>query len=180
MVIKDMKQRGLPILAFEPAVGRGIVLPELAYLLGLPAANGLALGLEGTDGQTVAESKTANGGAINLVIETAERFGGDHAVRAAGLEQLANKRLNFVGPSGAVVAAREAGGPEMGFALGDSEQVIAVKLIEPAGAYPKLACGLLGRDGTVSKLAAEIADERRAQAGEQLRILFMMGKMPWL
>lgn len=164
VVIKDMKQKGLPILAFKPSVGRGIVLPELAYLLGLPAADRFARGLAGPNGQSIAESKAANSGAVDFVFEAAECLGGDHAVGTAGLEQLANKGLNFIGPSGAAISAGEAGSPEMGFALGDGQQIVAVKLIEPARAYPELAGGLLGRNCLVSKLAAEIADERSAQA----------------
>jgi len=41
VVIEDVQQRWLPVLACKPPVRRRIILPKLAYSLGLPTTNGL-------------------------------------------------------------------------------------------------------------------------------------------
>lgn len=41
VVIEDVQQRWLPVLACKPSVRRSIILPKLTYFLGLPTPNGL-------------------------------------------------------------------------------------------------------------------------------------------
>ncbi len=43
VIVEDVQERGLPVLAFKPAMRRRVILPKLAYLLSLPTMNRLGL-----------------------------------------------------------------------------------------------------------------------------------------
>jgi len=42
VVVQQVEQARLPVLVGQPTMGRGVILPELAHLLRLPAAHGFA------------------------------------------------------------------------------------------------------------------------------------------
>ena len=113
MVINELQQRGLPVLAGQPPVRRSIVLPELAHSLGLPAPNRSRLGLGLLGHPIVLEGKTAHVGPVGFELEAAQQLRSNETVGARGscLEQLANQGLNMVGPGLAVIAAGNARRP---------------------------------------------------------------------
>ena len=111
-------------------VGRSIVLPELADLLSLPAPDGFAVGCGLCRRQALAQGKAADGGAVDLVLETAQYFGSDHAVRAMGFEQLTDQESNRLGPGRVMIAAGGLGRPEVSFAFCDGAEVLGIELIE--------------------------------------------------
>jgi hypothetical protein len=57
VAVEDLQQRGLAVLAVEPAVGRSVVLPELADLLDLRGTHGVRkLAARGERRQTLTQS----------------------------------------------------------------------------------------------------------------------------
>ena len=78
----------------------------------------------------MAQGITADGGAIDLVLEAAQYFGGDHAVRTMGFEQLTDQESNRIGPGRLMIAAGGLGRPEVSFAFCDGAEVVGIELIE--------------------------------------------------
>ena len=75
-------------------MGRGVVLPELADLLDLPAAHGLErLFVPGVGGEVVGQCPATHGGAVELESVAPMNFRGRKAVgcRRLGTEQLAQQ-----------------------------------------------------------------------------------------
>ena len=108
MVIKESQKRRLALLAREPAMGRRVVLPELADRLNLPAAHWARRIFTRADGsQTLAQSPSANRGAMQGEVMPAEHFGGRKAIRAGrdGTQKLTQRGDDGIGKGLALVAS---------------------------------------------------------------------------
>jgi hypothetical protein len=98
----------------EPAVGRGVELPEFADLCALPAAHRSQnfLGRDGM-GELVGKGPTADLGAVEFEVMQAQGFGSGEAVgtgRRAG-QPLLEQVQNGLGSGGSMVAPGSAGRP---------------------------------------------------------------------
>jgi hypothetical protein len=92
MVIDEPQERRLALLAREPAMGRGVVLPELADVLDLPTADWPRRILAGTQwSQTLSQSPSADRGAMQGEVMAAEHLGSRKTVRTGrdGAQELA-------------------------------------------------------------------------------------------
>ena len=67
VIVHQMQQGGLPILAHKPAMGRSVVLPKLADFLGLPAAHRQPFAGRSLGSQVVLQGEAAHGSAVKLV-----------------------------------------------------------------------------------------------------------------
>lgn len=82
-IIKDIEQNMFMHLCGQPKMGAGIVLPESAKILDLPAANGFRRGfVTSVWGEVVLECPAANAGAIGFKITPAQEFTGQGTVGA--------------------------------------------------------------------------------------------------
>jgi len=109
VVIDDLKQGQLLVALRKPTMGRGIILPELADLLDLPAANRLSLLLVlGVGSKTLSQGPSADRGAVDFKMVTTMNFGSRKAVRdrRSGAEQFTQQCEHFDWPSWTMVAAR--------------------------------------------------------------------------
>ena len=107
MVIDESQKRRLALLAREPAMRRGIVLPELADVLDLPAADRARWIFARADwSQTLTQSPSADRGAMQGEVMAAEHLGSRKAVRAGrdGAQKLAQRRGDGIGKGLALVA----------------------------------------------------------------------------
>ncbi len=76
VVINESQKRRLALLAREPAMGRGIVLPELADVLNLPAADWARRILaRAKRSQTLSQSPSADRGVMQSEVMAAEHLG---------------------------------------------------------------------------------------------------------
>src|ERR1700678_903407 len=92
VVVDEAEEGGREFLIWEPAVRRSIILPELTDVLDLPAADWAARLFAGTARrQTMTQSPSADRGAMDDEVVTAENLGGCKAIRARrnGSQQLA-------------------------------------------------------------------------------------------
>jgi len=174
VIVHQMQQGGLPILAHKPPMGGSIVLPKLADFLGLPAAHGRAFAGRSLWRQVVLQGEAAHGSAVDLVAQAAQALRGDQAIRARrfGLEQPHDQILDGLGPSRASCAAGKLGRPLLGLALAHRFQVTVKELIEPSFGDLQFSGGLGGRAEAIAKLPQDIANERSAEALEELRYFF--------
>src|SRR5229473_5429667 len=98
----------------EPAVGRGVQLPEFPDLAALPAPDRSWRAVIGFGvGQVVLDSPAADLGAVGFKLALAEQFAGGKAVGGWGIaaEPFAQQRVHFRGPSGGMIAAGNIGRP---------------------------------------------------------------------
>ena len=114
-IIKQVEHGEGKLGVREPAVGRGVELPEFADLRALPAAHG-GQNFFGRDGmsQIVFQRPAADLGAVEFEGVQAEGFGSGEAVRTrrrAG-QTFDQKFDDGLRPGGSMVAAGSAGGPE--------------------------------------------------------------------
>jgi len=163
VIVNQIEQGRLPLLADQPAVGRSVVLPELADLLGLPAAHGLARLGTGRDGQTVFQGKAPDGGAVQLEMEAAHHLGGDQAVgtRRPGFEQARDQGGGGRGPRLAMVAAGAARRPTVSLSPGAGAQIAGIDAVEAAAADRQFHRRADGLDLAGAKALADIADQWR-------------------
>jgi hypothetical protein len=80
--------------------------------------------------------------------------------------------MDGLGPSWASRAPGKSGRPELGLALADRIEVTVKELIEPAFGDLQCSGGLRSRAGANAKLLQDIANERSAEALEELRYFF--------
>ena len=174
VIVHQMQEGGLPILADKPAMGRSIVLPKLADFLSLPAAHGRPFAGWFLGRQVVVQGEAAHSGAVDLVAQAAQALRGDQAIRArrSGPEQPHDQILDGLGPSCAPRAAGKMGGPLLGLVLADGFEITVKELIEPSFGNLQFSDGLCSRAGAVAKLLQDIANERSAEALEELRYFF--------
>jgi hypothetical protein len=92
MVVDESQERRLAFLAREPAMRRGVVLPELADMLDLPTADWPRRILARTEwSQTLSQSPSADCGAMQGEVMAAEHLGSRKAIRTGwdGAQELA-------------------------------------------------------------------------------------------
>lgn len=165
----------------EPAVGRGIQLPEFANAVALPAAH-WSPDFLGRDrmGQMVGQSPAADLGAVELEVVQAQSFRGHKAVRTRwrAVEPFVEKIQNRLGPGGGVVAAGVAGNPAADCCLGASAKVSRGESIKAAAGDAELIGCLGGPQGALGKGFEHIADKRRCMTTDELLIIFRAGRIP--
>ena len=159
----------------EPAVGRGVELPEFADLRALPAAHG-GQHFSGRDdmGQLVGNGPAADLGAVEFEGVEAEGFGSGEAVRTRRrarqpfFEEFQDGRR----PRAGMVATRSAGRPE-GLRLLRARGVIdGGQGVEATAGESQMASGGGGRQGVLPESFEHMADERGGVAMGELLILF--------
>ena len=164
VIIEDVQQRWLPILAGQPPVRRSVILPELAYFLGLPTPDGLAFGFGFFSGQRVSQSETAHGGPSGFESKAAQQFRSDGTVRAAMLEQVACGGFDFLGPGRTTIAAGEAWIPAVSFALGYGFKIRMIQFVETARAQVQFGRPFQCFDVARAKAREDVTNEWRAEA----------------
>ena len=172
MIIEDVQERGLPVLAAKPAVRRSIILPKLAYFLGLPTANGLTSVFGFLSCQTLSYREAAQGRAMGLEVEAAEQLRSNRTVGAMVFEEVSSGGLNLFGPRLAAIAAGGAGTPEPSFSLSDRLEIGTIKGVETAGAETQFGCALGGSQLAGTKSDKDVPNVRSAKTFEQLSKLF--------
>lgn len=164
VVVDDLKERQGLVTLGKPAVGRGIVLPELADLLHLPAAHGRRAGLElGVGSEALGQGPAPHGGAIELEREATFHFGSREAVGGgwAGAEQLAEDDEHLVRPGGAPVPAGMAWRKGALPPRGTGAQIVGIKNVEATAAQPELGPSFRWRNQLLAKPGEHITDKRR-------------------
>ena len=161
----------------EPAVGRGVELPERADFQALPAADGggWAWGGHGMR-QLVGDGPAAHGGGIDLETEAAVDFGGGAAIGGGWFrgEQFAQEGFDAGGPVGRVIAARNAGRPELRLRARDGAEIIGVEFVEAGAAEAEFFGGDGGGDFVAPEGGEEFADQGCAETMGELTIIFFM------
>lgn len=119
----------------EPAVGRGIELPQFTDLAALPAPDRSGRAAIGSGvGQVVLDGPTADLGAIDFELAVAEPLAG----REAGggwwfaLEPFVQERLDLIGPRAGMITSGKWRRPSGLLVIGTGLEVVTVKLVEAA------------------------------------------------
>ncbi len=176
-VIEQVEERIVSFVAGEPAMGRGVELPERADFQALPAADrgGRTRGREGMS-QVLRDGPAAHGGGIDEVAQTALHFGGGAAIRGGRLggEEFAQQGFSAVGPVRSVVAAGGAGRPAVLVVPGDGAQIIAVKFVEAGAAQAEFVCGGGAGEFRAPESGEDFTDQRSTEAGGKLAIMFFI------
>ena len=123
----------------QEGVWGGVILPEGAQVADLPAFDGFGLGfMAGVWGEFVGQGPTANTGPVGFEVESAVEFAGGGAIGGGwfGREEFSQQGDHGVGPLGMMIAAREAGRPDRGFAASTGLKILAVKFVK---AWPRQA-----------------------------------------
>ncbi|TNC94765.1 MAG: hypothetical protein FD118_4209 [Rhodocyclaceae bacterium] len=174
-VIEEIQQGIKFFVAGEPAMGRGVQLPERADFQALPAADrgGRARRRSGMR-QLMGEGPAAHGGGIDLEAQTAVDFGGGAAIggRRLGGEQFAQERLDASGPVRRVIAARGAGRPERHLRAREGVEIIGVELVEAGAAEAEFFGGDGGADFVAAERGEDFADQGSAETVGELTIMF--------
>ena len=174
-VVEHIEHGKGDVRGWEPAVGRGIQLPEFADALALPAAHRGPnfFGRDGV-GQMVLEGPAADLGAVELEVVEAEGFGGDKAVGAGrrAVQAFVEEVQNGLGPGRGVVAAGAAGEPERPLFFGAGAEVSGGERVEAAGRDAELVGGLGGRQMVLPKRVEHIADKGGCVTMDELLMLF--------
>jgi hypothetical protein len=156
---EEMKARGL---IGEPTVRRGVILPELADLLRLPAPHGLWRFLvPGLRSAALSQRPAADAGAVDGEAVAAEQFGSGRAVgkRWRGREQTPQRVEHLGGPRRRMITARSPWAPALLAALGTGAQVFGVERVEAAAADLEFRGGFARRDLVAAEPSEHIADE---------------------
>ena len=176
-VIQQIEERIIFPVAGEPAVGRGIQLPERADLQALPAAqrSGRARRWQGMS-QVLGDGPAAHGGGIEAEAQATMHFGGGAAIGRGrfGGEQLAQECRDAVGPVRGVVAARSSRRPAVFVVAGNGAQIVAVEFVEASATEAEFICGRDGRDFVAPEGGENFADQRSAETVGELKIIFFM------
>ena len=170
----------------EPAVGRGVELPEFADLGALPAAHGGQdfFGRDGM-GEIILERPTADLGTVELEGMQAQGFGSGKAVgtrRRAG-QAFFEEVQDRLRPRSGMIATRSARGPEGRLFLGACGVVSGGQSIEAAGREFELLGGLDGTQRVLPERFEHMADEGGRVTMDELLMLFkdaQRSRQPWL
>jgi hypothetical protein len=161
----------------EPAVGRGIELPEFADLGALPAADGSGDGGVGFwVSQMVGDGPVADLGAIDFEITEAQEFAGHEAVIGGGRggEAFAEQREDVGGPEGGVIAAGGAGRPEGFLLVGAGAEIVGVEFMEAAARKPEFARGAAGVELLGAEGGQHMTDQRGGETMSELLLFFIV------
>ena len=163
VVVDEFEHRRLLALRGQPAVRRGVILPELADLLDLPAADRLErLLVAGVRGEIMSQRPAAYGGAVQSQGVAAVDFRGGKAVggRRPGTQELAQQNEHGGRPRRALVAPGKARLPLMLAAQRAEAQVAGKKHVEAAAAHAEFRGGVSGGDGLCAEAGEDIPNER--------------------
>lgn len=174
-IVEHIKHGKVQRAAGEPAMGRGVQLPEFADLRALPASHrGVwALG-RGRMGQTVFNGPVADLGAVELEGVESQGFRGGEAVGARrGASQTLFKKVgDRLRPGGGVITARSSRDPQTLFLACAGAEVIGGESVEATAGDVEFF-GRIGRcQGAPSEAGQHMADEGSAMPVGQLLVLF--------
>jgi len=134
-VIQDIEQRLFVRLAGQPAVRRGIVLPEGAQVARLPTLHRFGLGFKACiRGQLVLDSPAADAGPVGFEVEAAKQFAACGTVGAGRFrgEKLLEQLDDLGWPVGTMIPAGGARRPVLRMTVSTSQKVLAEELVEAA------------------------------------------------
>ena len=174
-IIEEVQQGIMFFIAGEPAVGRGVELPERTDFEALPAADrgGRARSWGGMR-QLVGDGPAAHRSRVNVETEAAVDFGGGAAIGRGWFrgEQFAQERLDAGGPDGRVIAARSAGRPERRLRARSGAEIIGVEFVEAGAAEAEFFGGDGSGDFVAAESGEEFADQGSAETVGELTIMF--------
>ena len=176
VVIDEAQKRRLALLAREPAMRRGIVLPELADVLNLPAADWTGRILARTQwNQTLSQSPSADRGAMQGEAMAAEHLGSREAVRTGrnGAQELAQRIGDGIGKGPALIAPGGDRSPTPGLALGTGREIRAVEFIKTGATQAEFRGGRTDRNLLRPKTPQHIAHKRSSMTGAELLVVFI-------
>ena len=162
----------------EPAVGRGIELPEFADLGAVPAVDGSGAGGLGCwVSQLLGDGPTADLSAIHLEVTEAQSFAGGEAVVGGwgGGETFAQQREDVGGPGGRVIPAGGAGDPAGFLVLRTGAEIIGVEFVEPAARDVEFGGGRVGVELLGAKAGQDVTDQRYGDPMDEL--LLFIGRL---
>ena len=159
----------------EPAMGRGVQLPEFADLRAWPAAHG-GQNFFRRDGmsQMVFQRPAADLGAVEFEMVQAQGFGSGEAVgtrRRAG-QPFGEQFEDGLGPVGGRVATRSAGRPEGWLFVGAGGVVSGGQSIEAATGEAQLPAGLERVQSVLPEAFQHMADEGGRVTMNELLVFF--------
>lgn len=165
----------------EPAMRRGVELPQFADLGALPAADGSqnAFGRDGMS-QIILEGPVADLSAIELEGMKPQGFGGDEAVgrRRLAVQTFFQQVQNGLWPGFGMIAAGTAGNPEMFLFFGAGQKISGGKDMETTAGESELVGGFRRRQSMLPEGFENVADERRRMAMDELLMFFTLAKIP--
>ena len=177
-VVEQIQERIIFPVAGEPAMRRGIQLPERANLQALPAAHRSrrARHWQGMR-QVLSDGPAAHGGRVEAEAQAAMHFGSGAAIGRgrAGREELAQKGFEATRPVLSVITARGTRRPAVFVVAGNGAQVVAVKFVEARAPKAEFSGGRDGRDFVAPEGGEHFADQRSAKPVGELQIIFFMG-----
>src|SRR5208282_4761563 len=148
----------------EPAVGRGVQLPEFADAGALPAAHLGAVELKGVEPEGLGSGEAVGAG----------RY---------ATQSLAQEVQDRLRPGSGVVASRAAGRPVRALFLRAGAEVGGGQAVEPTAGEAELFRRLRGAQGALPEGVEHMADEGGGVATMELLILFKDPQntcRPWL
>jgi len=159
--------------AGEPAVGRGVQLPEFTDVAALPApdrSGGTVVGLWVS--QVMLYGPTSDLSAVDSELAFAERLAGGKAVGSwrFAAQPFAQQRLHLRRPVGSMIASRCFRRPHGLLMVGTGLEVIAVKFVEAAAGEAELFHGGRGFEFLGSKCAQHVTNQRGGAAVSQLEL----------
>ena len=157
--------------AGEPAVGRGVQLPEFADLAALPAPNRsrrvvIGLGVS----QAMLDGPAANLSAMDFEETLAEHFTGGKAVGSWGFadEPFVQERVDLGGPVGRMITAGNTGHPGGLLLVSARAQVVGVELVKAAAGEAEFFGGGLGLEEAGAEASQHVTDQWSGTAMCQL------------
>ena len=176
-VIQEVQKRIVSFISGEPAMGRGVELPEGADFQALPAAqrSGRTWGREWMV-QVLCDGPATHGGGINEEAQPTMDFGGGAAIRGGrfGREQLAQERCGAVRPVGSVITPGGSRHPAVLVVVCDAPQIIAVEFVEAGAAQAELVRSGEGGDFIAAESGEDFTDQRSTQTVRELTIMFFI------
>ena len=157
--------------AGEPAVGRGVQLPEFTDLAALPASDGSErAGTEFGLGQVVLDGPATDLSPVDFEVTFAEHFAGGKAVGSWGfaVEPLVQQRMHFGWPVAGMIASGKSGRPKGLLLMGAGFEVIGVKFVEATAGEPELFGGGFDFEVAGAKASQHVTDQGSGTAMCQL------------
>ena len=181
VVVDDFEEGRLALLAVEPAVGRSVILPELADVLDLPAADRAGrFFAQAERREAFPQSPATHRGAVDGEVMAAQRFGSGEAVgtRRRGREELAQGGGHGLRQRRAMVAARRGRAPGWRAAFGTGGEIGGVDLAEASAAKAEFGERMAEREFPSAIAAQHIANKGRGMAQVELPVVFIPPTWP--